>query len=570
MRPDSYAGGSPRPPAAPVLAVLALGTAVLGTSELGVSGLIPAISADLNVSAGAAGALVAVYAVAVALAGPVLTAVLGCLPRRRVLIAALGTLAAGNGATAAAPGFPALLAARALTGAAAAVYVAIALTVATGLAGSARRGRAIAVVFGGVTVSTVLGVPAATALGSVVGWRAVYGVLTIASAGALVAAVRVVPEPAAGSSPPLPAPVRTLTRPRLLATFTVNAVITAGYYTASTYLVVLLTRQTGLSTAAASAVLLTNGIAATAGNLAGGVAADRHPQHTMIVAAALVAASLGVVPLVMTDSILTWLVTLVLATAFPAFSTAAQLAVSQQAGSAADVAAAVNISVFNTGIAGGSAVGGLILHRAGFTGVNLLGAALVLAGLAGALLAVRWSRDPVSVEPVSVEPVLEPAPVAVRVAYGDDRPAALDVWREANSARGRPPDAQRIARVRAKLAAPDALLLIACAGTKVLGILLAEPGRGQDGQGPRLDGLCHISMVFVHPDHWGRRVGELLIGYLADQAGSHGYLRLQLWTGADNDRALRLYRRVGFVPSGRISQTDSGAAIVQFVRSAAS
>ncbi len=97
-------------------------------------------------------------------------------------------------------------------------------------------------------------------------------------------------------------------------------------------------------------------------------------------------------------------------------------------------------------------------------------------------------------------------------------------------------------------------------------MLLAEPGRGQDGQGPRLDGLCHISMVFVHPDRWGRHVGERLIGYLADQAGSRGYARLQLWTGADNDRALRLYRRVGFVPSGRTSRTDGGLAIVQFVR----
>ncbi|SQD94500.1 GCN5-related N-acetyltransferase [Parafrankia sp. Ea1.12] len=166
--------------------------------------------------------------------------------------------------------------------------------------------------------------------------------------------------------------------------------------------------------------------------------------------------------------------------------------------------------------------------------------------------------------------MLEPDPVTVRLAHGDDLPAALDVWREANSARGRPPDAQRIARVQTKLAAPDALLFIACAGTRVLGMLLAEPGRGQNGQGARLDGLCHISMVFVHPDRWGRRVGEQLIGYLVDQVGSHGYVRLQLWTGADNDRALRLYRRVGFVPSGRISRTEGGTAIVQLVRSVAS
>ncbi|SBW23091.1 arabinose efflux permease family protein [Candidatus Protofrankia californiensis] len=156
--------------------------------------------------------------------------------------------------------------------------------------------------------------------------------------------------------------------------------------------------------------------------------------------------------------------------------------------------------------------------------------------------------------------------MAIRLARGDDLPAALGVWQEANTARGRPPGAQRVARVRAKLAAPDGLLLIAVAGTTVLGMVLAEPGRAQDGQGPKLDGLCHVSMVFVHPDHWGRRVGELLIGHLADQACLRGFAWLQLWTGAGNDRAQRLYRRVGFVPSGRRLRLEKGEEILHFVR----
>ncbi|MFD9658151.1 hypothetical protein [Streptomyces mirabilis] len=101
---------------------------------------------------------------------------------------------------------------------------------------------------------------------------------------------------------------------------------------------------------------------------------------------ALLATSLSLIPLVMTSPVLTWLVALAWAAAFNAFSTAAQVNVSLQGRPATDIATTANISVFNTGIAGGSAAGGLVLHLAGFTGIALTGAALVIAGLIAALL----------------------------------------------------------------------------------------------------------------------------------------------------------------------------------------
>ena len=157
----------------PALAVLALGAFVLGTSELAIAGLLPAISADLQVSTGAAGTLVSAYAVAVALLGPGITTMTSHLSRRQVLVA----LAAGNGVTALATYFPVLLVARMLAGTAAAMCAVTALTLATTMTGPERRGRAVAIVFGGITVSAVVGVPASTLLGDVFGWRAVHGAL---------------------------------------------------------------------------------------------------------------------------------------------------------------------------------------------------------------------------------------------------------------------------------------------------------------------------------------------------------------------------------------------------------
>ncbi|MGJ5833718.1 MFS transporter [Streptomyces ossamyceticus] len=380
----------------PALAVLALGALVLGTSELGVAGLLPAISADLQVSAGAAGTLVSAYAVAVALLGPALTVVTSRLPRRQVLVGALGALATGNGVTALVTEFPTLLAARALTGAAAALYAATALTTAATLTGPERRGRAVAIVFGGITVSAVLGVPASSLLGSVFGWRAVYGVLAALTMGVLVAAACLVPDSAPEPPASLSTQLRALTAARLPVTFAVNAMVTAGHYTASTYLVVLLIEQTGLGAAAVSMLLVTSGVSGTVGTIVGGTAADRHPRHALTAAAALLAISMSVIPLIVTTPVLTWPAALIWSAAFGAFSTAAQVNVSLQATPAAGIAAAANISMSNVGIACGSAAGGLALHLVGYTGITLTGAALTIAGLTTALLLPPHLKRPSS------------------------------------------------------------------------------------------------------------------------------------------------------------------------------
>ncbi|WP_285629156.1 GNAT family N-acetyltransferase [Actinoallomurus iriomotensis] len=154
--------------------------------------------------------------------------------------------------------------------------------------------------------------------------------------------------------------------------------------------------------------------------------------------------------------------------------------------------------------------------------------------------------------------------VTTRLAESTDHADAVAVWRAANTARGRPPEATRVDRVRAKLGEPDAIVIVAVASGRVRGMLLAEPGRDRDGRGPRVAGLCHISMVFVHPGWQGRGVGRLLLERLRTHVAALGGTRLQVWTGAGNERARRLYRRAGFAPSGRLASLGPTRPIEQF------
>jgi ribosomal protein S18 acetylase RimI-like enzyme len=160
-----------------------------------------------------------------------------------------------------------------------------------------------------------------------------------------------------------------------------------------------------------------------------------------------------------------------------------------------------------------------------------------------------------------------PDPVRTRLlVLPGDLDAAVRVWQLANLARGKVPDENRRARVRTKLTEPDALAVVAADAGGIVGMALAEPGRDDDGLGASLPHLCHISMVFVHPEHWGRRVGQRLLDAVAGHAAQRGQFVLQLWTGQDNHRAQRLYRRAGFRPTGRTKQLPTGQLVIQLAR----
>ncbi|MGH3123887.1 MAG: MFS transporter, partial [Streptosporangiaceae bacterium] len=153
------------------VAVLALGTFAIGTDGFVIAGILPGIARDVHTTAAAAGLLVTAFALAYAIAAPVLTAAAARFGRRNVLVAGMAVLAAANLAAAAAPGYHALMAARVAAALGAALYSPIAMATAVQLSPPAERGRALSLVLAGMTVSLVAGVPAGSLLGSLASWR---------------------------------------------------------------------------------------------------------------------------------------------------------------------------------------------------------------------------------------------------------------------------------------------------------------------------------------------------------------------------------------------------------------
>lgn len=151
-----------------------------------------------------------------------------------------------------------------------------------------------------------------------------------------------------------------------------------------------------------------------------------------------------------------------------------------------------------------------------------------------------------------------------------DHEAAVGVWRAANLARLLPPSVERVARIWEKLADPGSCLVIGRpdASRDVLAMALAEPGRAQDGAGAVIAGYGHVSMVFVHPDMWGRGFGRQLLQGLHERASERGWSRTTLWTRASNARARRLYQSQGYRASGHEAMLGDGGRILQLERQA--
>jgi DHA1 family inner membrane transport protein len=362
------------------LASLALGAFAIGTAELMVVGILGRIAASQDVSTSTAGRLVTAYAIGIALGAPLMTALTSRLERRLLLCLALTAFVVGNAAAATATSFDLLLLIRAITGSIHGLFIGVASVIAAGLVPAERRGWAISMVFGGIAVSTVVGVPLGTLVGQVIGWRAAFGVVVVLGSVALLTALLFIPATAASNAGRLRTQAGAALAPAVLATLAIGLLLMAAQFTAFTYLAPFLQRVTGISGGAVSGFLLIFGIAAAVGTILGGKAADRNPTATLLTANLAVVAVLAflylvrVAPLPVAIGLVGWgLATFAIVPSF-------QLRVITLAGRGADLAATLGASAVNAGIAIGSLVGGAALSSHGAAAPTVL--ALVLSALA--------------------------------------------------------------------------------------------------------------------------------------------------------------------------------------------
>jgi ribosomal protein S18 acetylase RimI-like enzyme len=155
----------------------------------------------------------------------------------------------------------------------------------------------------------------------------------------------------------------------------------------------------------------------------------------------------------------------------------------------------------------------------------------------------------------------------IRRGTAADIGPAVAVWTAAHGARrgGVPPLPEQEARARAHVDNPEAVLFVADAAGEVVGMALGEQALSDDGRGPPVEGLCHVSMVFVASERWGEGLGGRLVDALLEEMRKRGFRGAQLWTQTDNARARRLYEGRGFVPSGR-EKDESGERIMHYRR----
>ncbi|MXN51316.1 MFS transporter [Shinella sp. AETb1-6] len=380
------------------LALFALTVAAyaIGTTEFVIVGLLPTVASDLDITLPLAGLIVSVYALGVTFGAPVLTALTGRLGRKPLLVGLMALFIAGNALAALSPTYEMLLVGRVLSAFAHGVFFSVGATIAADLVAPDRRASAIAMMFMGLTVAIVTGVPLGTFIGQTFGWRATFWAVAGLGVVALAAIALLLPSDLKRETPAgLMQQVRVLGSGRLLVVFAMTALGYGGTFVTFTFLSPLLQDITGFSANMVSLVLVLYGVAIAIGNLVGGRIADRDPVQALAVMFALQAAALAVLTLTAPSPVLA-LVTLA-AIGFLSFATVPglQLYVVDMARrhrpAAVDVASALNIAAFNLGIAAGAWIGGLVvasplgLGATPWVGAILVAGALGLTLLSGAL-----------------------------------------------------------------------------------------------------------------------------------------------------------------------------------------
>jgi MFS transporter, DHA1 family, chloramphenicol resistance protein len=374
------------------LAVYVLGLAIFaqGTSELMLAGLLPEIAGDLGVSIPRTGLLISAFAVGMLVGAPVLAVLTLRWPRRAALLAFLAVFAASHVVGAVTDSYTVLLVTRVVGAFVYAGFWAVAAVAAVGQVGPDRRGRAMSVVAGGLTVATIIGLPAGTAIGQQFGWRAAFWVVAVMSVLAMAAVAATIRDTATAATPDLRAEVRAMANPRLWLAYATTALATAALLVTFSYLAPLLTDTTGLSSGAVPVVLGLYGLGSLAGITIAGRTADAYPFRTLYAGAAgLVAASLALALLAGQPLAAVVAITLLGGFGF-AVNPALNTRVFAEAGDAPTLATAVNISAFNVGITAGPWLGGVALGAgAGYPTLAWLGAALGVIALGVITVSMR-------------------------------------------------------------------------------------------------------------------------------------------------------------------------------------
>ncbi|WP_347940172.1 MFS transporter [Peribacillus simplex] len=375
------------------LLALAISAFAIGTTEFISVGLLPLISKDLHITVTTAGLTVSLYALGVMFGAPILTSLTSNMSRKTLLLWIMVVFIAGNALAASAATVGVLLIARAISALAHGIFMSIGATIAADLVPENRRASAIAIMFTGLTVATVTGVPFGTFIGQQFGWRFAFIIIVAIGFIAFIGNGILVPaDLRKAARTTFRDQIKLVTNGRLLLVFIITALGYGGTFVVFTYLSPLLQEVTGFKEGTVALILLIYGVAIAIGNTLGGKFANRNPINALFYMFLIQAIVLVVLTFTAPFKI-AGLITIILMGLFafmnvPGLQVYVVMLAERFVPSAVDVASAINIAAFNAGIAIGAYLGGVITDSIGLIHTAWIGGVMVFA----AVILTAWSR----------------------------------------------------------------------------------------------------------------------------------------------------------------------------------
>ena len=373
------------------LAVAAFG---IGTTEFVIMGLLPDVARDLGVTIPAAGMLVTGYALGVTIGAPIVAIATANMPRRTALLSLIGLFIIGNVLCALSPNYAVLMLARVVTAFCHGAFFGIGSVVAAGLVAPNRRAQAIALMFAGLTLANVLGVPFGTALGQQLGWRSTFWAVTVIGVLAAIALALWLPKKIEMQKTSLLQEFAVLKDKQVLMVLAISALASASLFSVFTYITPILEDVTGLTPHAVTLVLLVFGLGLTVGSALGGKLADWRLMPSLIGFLVALAIVLTVFTLTMRTPLPAVITIFIWGVLAFAIVPPLQVLVVERASAAPNLASTLNQGAFNLGNASGAWFGGMAIS-AGFhlTTLPYVGVVVVVAALGLTLWSASIERN---------------------------------------------------------------------------------------------------------------------------------------------------------------------------------
>jgi DHA1 family inner membrane transport protein len=399
------------------IVALALGGFAIGTTEFVTMGVLPDIADGVGVDIPSAGHVISAYALGVVVGAPVIAALSARLPRRALLVGLMTAFLIGNGLSAMAPGYGALLVARFVAGLPHGAYFGVASLVAASLVAPRLRGRAVSSVMLGLAAAMVAGVPAATWLGQTMGWRSAYWTVVVLAAVTVAAVLAVVPSSPGRAAATIRGELGALRRPQVILTLLVGIVGFGGMFALYSYIAPVVTDVAGLSRGTVPWVLLAYGAGGVVGTMLGGRLADLALFRSLVGSLGTLAVLLALVALTATSPPALFVGVFVVSVAASTLAICLQMRLMETAGEAQMLGAALNHSALNMANALGAWLGGLVIAAGfGYRAPSVVGAGLAVAGLLPLAVSGVLRRR--------AQPGPAPAPSAARMPQEIGAPAA--------------------------------------------------------------------------------------------------------------------------------------------------